>query len=107
MWVIETLNSTVDEEIENLPDDLKPHFSRMVELIAAKGLERTGMPHVRHLRGHIWEIRFHGRGSIGRALYATIIGKKIVILRVFVKKSQRTPPREIALAFKRLESLQV
>ena len=106
MWVIKTLNSVVDAEIDNLPDDLKPHFSRIMELIIAKGLERTGMPHVRHLRGSIWEIRFHGRGSIGRALYATAAGKKIILLRVFAKKSQKTPPREIALALKRLEILQ-
>ena len=106
MWAIETLNSAVDVEIEDLPDELKPHFSRMMELIVAKGLERTGMPHVRHLRGPIWEIRFHGRASIGRALYSTVTGKRIVILRVFVKKSQQTPSREIDLALKRLETLQ-
>jgi phage-related protein len=105
-WVIETLSATVDKEVENLPDELKPHFARTMELIRQIGLERMGMPHVRHLRGPIREIRFHGRSAIGRALYATVAGRRIVILRVFVKKTQKTPPREIALALKRMESLQ-
>ncbi len=65
------------------------------------------MPYVRHLRGSIWEVRFQGRVFIGRALYATAIGRRIVVLRVFVKKTQKTPPREIDLALKRLEKLHI
>jgi phage-related protein len=94
-WIIETLNAAVDAEIDDLPKELKPHFARTMALVEQVGLERMGMPHVRHLRGPIWEIRFRGKSAIGRALYVTL-----------VKKTQKTPPREIALALKRMEALQ-
>ena len=106
MWKVTTLNSQVDAEIETLPDDLMAHFTRTMQLIQEKGLERMGMPHVRHIDGPLWEIRFHGRNQIGRALYVTSMGKLIVILRVFVKKTQKTPRREIGIALARLKELQ-
>jgi phage-related protein len=106
MWTVETLGPVVDQEIEQLPEELRSHFTRTLQMIVARGLERSGMPHVKHVRGPIWEIRFSGRATIGRALYATVIGKRIVILRVFVKKTEKTPPRDIELAFQRFGSLQ-
>ena len=42
-----------------------------------------------------------GRGGIARALYVTATGRRVVILRVFVKKTQKTPRREIELARQR------
>jgi phage-related protein len=106
MWTFQTLSPIVLKEVENLPDDLQADLVRMSELIKSKGLERIGMPYVRHLKGPIWEIRLKGKSGIGRALYATVVGKRIVILRVFIKKTEKTPKRELELALNRWRALQ-
>ena len=67
-------------------------------MIEEFGLERMRQPHVKHLRGPIWEMRMRGRDGISRALYVAANGKRVVIVRVFVKKTQQTPNREIWVA---------
>ena len=56
-WTVETLNTTVDKELESLPADMRARFMRISELIAAVGLENVGAPHVKHLTGPLWEMR--------------------------------------------------
>ena len=100
-WSVETLNEAVDEELRALPSDMRARFSRICGLIAAVGLERMGAPHVRHLTGPLWEMRMTGRDGISRALYVTARGRRVVVVRAFVKKTQRAPKREIELALRR------
>jgi len=59
---------------------------------------RAGMPLVRHLEGDLWELREESRGNIYRLLYFFSIGRHIVFVHGFHKKTQRTPAREIAIA---------
>jgi len=63
-------------------------------------------PHVKHLEGRLWEMRLKGRSGIARAIYLTAAGKRIVIVRAFRKKTQKTPRREIILALKRAEKVE-
>ncbi len=100
-WSVETLNETVDEELDTLPTDMRARFVRISELIAAVGLDRVGAPHVRHLTGPLWEMRLTGRDGISRALYVTVRGRRVVVVRVFVKKTRKTPRSEIDLALRR------
>ena len=58
-------------------------------------------PHVKHIEDRLWEMRLKGRSGISRALYVTATGQRVVIVRVFVKKTEKTPRREIALALAR------
>jgi phage-related protein len=81
-WTVETLNATVDAELEALP----------AEMLA-------------HLRGSLWEMRLKGKDGISRALYVTAIGKCVVVVRVFIKKTQKTPSREIELALQRAKEI--
>src|SRR5262249_27073431 len=71
-----------------------------------KGLERVGEPHLKHVEGRFWETRLKGRSGISRALYVTAAGRRVVIVRVFVKKTERVPRREIELALSRAKSVQ-
>lgn len=100
-WTVETLNETVDAELRALPRDMRARFARICELIAAVGLERMGAPHVRHLTGPIWEMRMSGRDGTSRALYVTVTDRRVVMVRAFLKKTRRTPKREIELALRR------
>ena len=47
-----------------------------------------------------------GRSGIGRAFYCFLVGKRIVVLHAFIKKSQQTPDRELKLARRRMKELQ-
>ena len=105
MWKVISLNAVVDAELEALPNDLLARLRRVGELIQTHGLERVREPHVKHIEGPIWEIRLIGRDGIARALYVTASGKRVVIVRVFVKKTRRIPHNEIALALKRAKEI--
>ncbi len=100
-WTVETLNAVVDGELDALPADVRARFVRICELIAAVGLDRVGAPHVRHLAGALWEMRLRGKDGIARALYVTVWDRRVVVVRAFVKKTQKTPRREIDLALRR------
>ena len=101
-WTVESLNKTVDEELQALPADMRACLTRICELIATVGLERMGVPHVRHLTGPLWEMRLSGRAGISRALYvANREDARIVIVRAFIKKTRKTPRRDIDLALRR------
>lgn len=102
-WSIELLDDAVRAELEALPADQKARFLRIGELIEALGLEHVGEPHVKHIDGALWEMRLTGRDGISRALYVVARPKRIVVVRVFIKKTQKTPRREIELALKRAE----
>jgi DNA-binding XRE family transcriptional regulator len=72
---------------------MQARFLRLSERIGQAGLESLGEPHVKHLEGKLWELRLTGRDGIARALYVTAIGRRVVVVRAFVKKTQRTPAR--------------
>lgn len=104
-WIVETLDETVDAELLALPADQIAKFIRIGELIEVLGLERVREPHVKHLEGSLWEIRMNGRDGISRALYVVVMPRKVVVVRVFAKKTRKTPRREIELALKRAEKV--
>lgn len=104
-WTVETLNETVDQELTALPADMRARFSRIAFLIESIGLEKVGEPHIRHLEGPLWKMRMTDKDGISRALYVTVKDRRVVVVRVFVKKTQKTPRREIELALRRAEEV--
>ena len=91
----------MDAELEKLPADMRARFIHISTLIQDLGLERVGEPHIKHLEGSLWEMRLRGRDGISRAIYVTARIQRVVVVRVFVKKTQKTPRREIDLALSR------
>ena len=104
-WVVETLDEAVESEVESLPEDMRARLARIAQLIEEQGLEFVGLPHVRHVEGPLWEMRLKGRAGIARALYVTAVQRRLVIVRVFVKKTEKTPRREIDLALARARKI--
>ena len=94
-WTVEFLNGMVEEEFHALPVDLKASILRIATLIRENGLEKTGMPYVRHLQDKLWEMRGKGKDGIARSIYVAVTGRRVVIVRSFVKKTQQTPKDEI------------
>lgn len=104
-WTVEALNETVDEELAELPADMRARFDYVSRLIKDLGLEQVREPHIKHLQGVLWEMRLTGKDGIARAIYVTVAHQRVVVLRVFVKKTQKTPGREIRLALRRAEDV--
>jgi phage-related protein len=104
-WTVETLNPAVDAEIEALPIDMRARLVRLVDVIEQVGLQALPRDSVKHLEGTLWELRISGRDGISRAIYVTEAVRRVIILRVFVKKSQRTPQRELEIARQRAKEV--
>lgn len=104
-WTIEILNEAVAAELEELPANIRAKLTRIVELITSFGLENVHEPYVKHIEDKIWEMRMKGKDNIGRALYVTAKGRRVIILHAFIKKTQKTPGKAIRLAKQRLKEL--
>ena len=76
-----------------------------MELIQSQGLERVRESYVKHLDGPVWEIRMKGKDGIARAAYVTATGRRVVVVHVFVKKTQKTSRREIDIALRRAKEV--
>ena len=103
-WAVELLDDRVRDELEALPPDMQARFRQMVELIQGYGLERVHEPHVKHRP--LWEMRMKGKDGISRAVYVTAKAHRVVVVRVFVKSTQKTPRREIEIALQRAQQVQ-
>lgn len=83
----------------------RPSYRRRAEMIERFGFEGLPRDSVKHLEEKLWELRIAGRDGISRAIYITATGRRVVILRVFIKKSQQTPSRELQLARQRAKEV--
>ena len=104
-WTVEWLDSRVGDEVEALPKDMKARFLWIIELIKDHGLERIHEPYVKHVEGPLWEMRMSGKDGISRAIFVTANGRRVVVVRVFVKKTQKTPRQEIDLALEKAKKV--
>lgn len=102
---IEYFHPRVLAEIESWPVEVVADYARLVELMAVHGPDLR-LPHSRAFGGGLFELRPRGRSGIGRAFYCFVSGRRIVVLHAFIKKTQQTPDRELALARKRLAEVQ-
>lgn len=104
-WVVQFLDREVEAELSALPVDIRASFERIAGLIQAHGLERVREPYVKHLEGPLWEMRMKGKDGIARAAYVAASGRRVVVVHVFAKKTQKAPRREIEMALKRAKEV--
>jgi phage-related protein len=97
------ITEQAEKELTALADDLQARFLRMVELIQQYGFDHLGRDDATQLQGKLWELRMHGRDGIARALYFTAHRRRVIVVRAFVKKTQKTPLREIKLGLTRMQ----
>lgn len=101
---IEYFHERVLAEIESWPVDVLADYARLVELLIDHGPDLR-LPHSRALGDGLFELRPRGRSGIGRVFYCFLVGKRVVVLHAFVKKSQQTPDRELKLARRRAKEV--
>ena len=104
-WNVETLNTKVDEELESLEPTLLTKFLHISEMLETYGPHKVREPYVKPLGNKLWEIRMKGKSGIARAIYVTARERRIVVLHVFIKKTDKTPRSAIKLALERLKEI--
>jgi phage-related protein len=105
-WTVEFLDEDVRDQLTAQPADIRASFRRIVELIGAVGLEKVREPYVKHLEGPLWEMRMKGKDGIARAAYITAKGRRVVVVHVFTKKTQKTTRRDIETALRRAKEVE-
>ncbi len=95
----------VQEFLEKLPVKHYAKALRDIDVLEEYGTALTE-PHVKHIGGKLWELRIKSASDISRIFYFVHVGKDIILLHGFVKKTQKTPNREIETANNYLEDYQ-
>ena len=93
-----------EQAILRLPPGLLARYLRLTDLMLEFG-PNLGMPHTRAMGGGLFELRVTGQEGIARVFYCTVVQRRIVMLHVFIKKSQKTPKRELEIAKRRLQEV--
>jgi len=101
-WKLVFYNEKIEDSIQKWPAGVRAKFIWVAEIIEKVGPADLGMPHIKTLGKGLLEIRVKARDGNGRALFCMIKGKTIIILNGFIKKTQKTPSRELVLAQKRM-----
>lgn len=105
-WTVGYASKAVRKEMRQQPEAIQADFSQVRQMIEDKGLHRVSSRYKKLVRGKIWEMRLTGRDVIARALYLKRMGTRVIIVRVFTKKTPHIPIHEIELALKRAKEFE-
>ena len=103
-YTIEYYSDDVAEEILSLPDTLAARYVVLTRRIVAVG-PNLGAPHTDAFGDGLFELRLKGQEGIARVFFCTLVGRRVMMLHSFVKKTQKTPQREIEVARKRMKEI--
>ena len=103
-WKITYYNKNVQGEILGFPKTLLARYLRLADMIAKFGAN-LGEPHTKAMGKGLFEIRVKGEEGIARIFYCTLMGKEVVVLHSFIKKQQKTPLKELGIAYQRLKEI--
>lgn len=103
-YTISYYSEAVEKEVLALPDTLAARYIVLTRRIVALG-PNLGEPHTQAFGGGLFELRLKGQEGIARVFFCTLVGRRVVMLHSFVKKTQKTPPREIKIAESRMKEV--
>lgn len=103
-WTIHYYNTRVKSEVFSWSAGILADYRRLLSLMEEHGADLR-LPHSRAMGEGLFELRCKGAEGIGRVFYCTMVGRQIVILHSFIKKTQETPDRELHTARKRLKEV--
>ena len=95
----------VENQILNMPPKIQARMIKLLELMEKHGAN-LGPPHTTSMGAGLFEVRAKAQEGIGRGLFCYLKGKHIYVLHAFVKKSQKTPKKELDLARERQREVQ-
>lgn len=103
-YTIDYYSDAVQEQILELPDTLAARYIVLTRRMIALG-PNIGEPHTKAFGEGLFELRLKGAEGIARVFFCTLVGKRIVMLHSFIKKSERTPARELDVAVTRMKEI--
>lgn len=93
----------IAEFLDGLPEKPLGKIFRDIETLA-KHPHDLREPYAKHLEGSLWELRTRFSTNVYRIIYC-IRDEKIILLHGFVKKTQKTPLRDLEIARRRYKEL--
>ena len=103
-WRVTFYSATLEEEILQLPAGFVARFLRYAERMEVYGPD-LGMPHTRAIGDGLFELRLKATEGIARVFYCTLVGRRIVMLHQFIKKTEKTPRKELEIASRRMKEV--
>ena len=103
-WAITYYSESLQNEILDLSAGFLARFLRYADRMELYGPD-LGMPHTRAMGEGLFELRLKAAEGIARVFYCAMIGKRIVMLHQFIKKTDKTPSKELAIARRRLKEI--
>lgn len=103
-YAIAYYSEDVQTAILNLPATILADYLRLSDLLEQFG-PAIRMPHSRAMGGGLFELRPHGQEGIGRVFYCFLVGRRVVMLHSFVKKTQEAPRKELNIAISRMQEV--
>ena len=97
-------SAVLQEQLLQLPAGFVARFLRYAERMELYGPD-LGMPHTRAMGGGLFELRLKAADGIARVFYCTLVGRRIVMLHQFIKKSEKTPRKELEIARKHMKEV--
>ena len=94
----------VQQDVMALPVTLQARYINLTRRMIEFG-PNLGLPHTDSFGGGLFELRLKGAEGIARVFFCTLVDKDIVMLHCFVKKSQKTPAKELTIARNRLQEI--
>jgi phage-related protein len=104
-WTVAFYSERVEADILALPAGFLARFVRYAEKMEIYGPD-LGMPHTRAMGDGLFELRLKAAEGIARVFYCTLIGKRVVVLHHFIKKTDKTPVRELRIAHARKKEIE-
>ena len=104
VYSIDYYSQEVQEDIMNLPVTLQARYIGLTNRIIQYG-PNLGLPHTDAFGGGLFELRLKGAEGIARVFFCTMVGQEIIMLHSFIKKTQKTPSKELKLAKQRMREL--
>ena len=103
-WSIEYYSPDIEQTILELPEGLLARYLHLTDLMLEFGTN-ISIPHTRFIQNGLYKLRVKSKEGIARVFFCTRIGKRIIMLHMFIKKSQKTPKRELKIAFERMKEV--
>jgi phage-related protein len=101
---IEYYSESVAEEILAMPDTLAARYVVLTRRMVAVG-PNLGTPHTDAFGDGLFELRLKGQEGIARVFFCALVGRRVMMLHSFIKKTRKTPLREIEIARKRMKEV--
>ena len=104
-WEIIYFNEDLQRTILAFPAGIQARYVHLTQRIRTFG-PNLGMPHSRAMGEGLFELRMKSKEGIGRVFYCNLPDQRVMMLHAFVKKSEKTPTKELKIARDRMKEVQ-